>query len=153
MRRHGYLRCALLTCLLGAVLPCTAQSKSSAPARAATIERLEEAWCEAIVQSDADALDRILADDFLGTEVDGRRYTKQDSIHDAQGAPSVYAACEKPEDMKTRFFGEVAVVQGAEGFQRRDGSRGKWVFTDVIVRRKGLWQVVASEDLLLPEKK
>jgi len=153
MLRASSLRCALLPCLLSTVLSCSAQSKSSTNASAATIEHLEEAWCEAIVQNDADALDKILADDFLGTEIDGHHYTKQDSIHDAQGGPSVYAACEKPEDMKTRFFAAVAVVQGTEGFQRRDGSHGKWAFTDVFVRRKGLWQVVASEDLLLPEKK
>jgi ketosteroid isomerase-like protein len=151
--RPGHLRFALLAYFLSTVLLCSAQSKSSTKDSAATIEHLEEAWCQAIVQNDAEALDKILADDFLGTEVDGRHYTKQDSIHDAQGGPTIYAACEKLEDMKVRFFGEVAVVQGIEGFQRRDGSRGKWVFTDVFVRRKGLWQVVASEDLLLPEKK
>jgi ketosteroid isomerase-like protein len=141
---------------LAAVLGCIsipAASQSAAKDDAAAIWRVESEWCDATVKNDADTLDRVLADDFLGTEVDGRPYTREDAIREAKSGPSQYTLCQNSDDLTIRFFGAVAVVQGSEGFEKRDGSHGKWVFTDVLVRRKGLWQVVASEDILLPAAK
>jgi hypothetical protein len=32
------------------------------------------------------------------------------------------------------------------------GERGRFVWTDTWVRRKGKWQIVAAEDLIAPEE-
>jgi hypothetical protein len=56
-------------------------------------------------------------------------------------------------EVKVRFFGETAVAQGSETWEKRNGQlkRGTYVWTDTWVRRNDSWQIVAAEDLLLPE--
>jgi hypothetical protein len=128
-------------------------SQAAAKEDEAAIRRLEAEWCDSTVTNNVDELTRVLSDDFLGTEVDGHPYTKEDAIREAKSGPSAYTLCQNSDDLKIRFYGSVSVVQGSEGFEKRDGSRGKWVFIDVFVRRKGVWQVVASEDILVPAAK
>jgi len=150
--RPYHFRFFFLAVVLG-YIPIPAGSQTAAKDDATAIRRVEAEWCDATVKNDVNALDRVLADDFLGTEVDGHPFTKADALGEAKSGPSQYTLCQNSDDLKIRFYGNVAVVQGSEGFEKRDGSRGKWVFTDVLVRRKGVWQVVASEDILLPGAK
>lgn len=55
-------------------------------------------------------------------------------------------------EMKARFFGNAAVVQGSEAWERRTGTpnRGRFVWTDTWIFRNGKWQIVAAEDLIAP---
>lgn len=122
-----------------------AQAKPAATDSSAAINKIEDAWCDATVKNDAAALDRILASDFVGVEPDGHSYTKADAIRNAKAGPSDYKSC-KNEPLKVRFFGNVAVVQGREDLEMKDGSKSKLSFTDVFVRRAGKWQVTASQD-------
>jgi hypothetical protein len=57
--------------------------------------------------------------------------------------------------VKVRFFGDTAVAQGSESWERRTGKPrlGRFVWTDTWVRRNGHWQIVAAEDLIIPEPK
>lgn len=152
MKRFHHLKSVLLV-LAVSLLPVSALSQADRKDDETAIRRLEAEWCDATVTNNVDELTRVLADDFLGTEVDGHPYTKEDAIREAKSGPSAYTLCQNSDDLKIRFYGSVALVQGTEGFEKRDGSRGKWVFIDVFVRRKGVWQVVASEDILVPAAK
>jgi ketosteroid isomerase-like protein len=53
-----------------------------------------------------------------------------------------------PGDMKVRLFGDVAVVTGTHteksSYKGKDTS-GKYVWTDVFVKRQGHWMAVASQ--------
>jgi hypothetical protein len=53
-------------------------------------------------------------------------------------------------DVETRFYGETAVAQGKEGWKKKDGTTGKFVWTDTWIRQGGKWRVVAAEDLVPP---
>jgi hypothetical protein len=51
-----------------------------------------------------------------------------------------------------RFYGNTAVAQGSETWEKRNGERGRFVWTDTWIRRNGTWQILAAEDLIAPEK-
>ena len=118
----------------------------------ARIRQIEQQWAKTAVTNDASVLERILADDFLGTDPHGNLYTKADAIKEAKSGPSALES-NHLNDTKIRFFANVAVVQGSESFKRKDGKTGRFIWTDALVRRDGKWQVVAAEDMLVAEKK
>ena len=45
-----------------------------------------------------------------------------------------------------------AVAQGSESWVRRNGERGRFVWTDTWILRNDRWQIVAAEDLVPPAK-
>jgi Domain of unknown function (DUF4440) len=48
----------------------------------AYIRQAESDWAESVVANDVRVLERILADDFIGVEIDGSPYSKADAIQD-----------------------------------------------------------------------
>ena len=53
-------------------------------------------------------------------------------------------------DVIVRFYGNVAVAQGSETWTRKNGKKGRWVWTDTWLKRNGNWQIIAAEDLEAP---
>ncbi len=49
-----------------------------------------------------------------------------------------------------RFFGDAAVAQGSEAWEKRNGEHGRYVWTDTWIRRNNKWQIVAAEDVKAP---
>ena len=115
----------------------------------AYIRQAESDWAESVVTNDVSVLERILADDFLGVDIDGSHYSKADGIRDFQTKPSEFASNHLNE-VEIRFYGDTAVAQGNESWKKKDGTLGKFVWTDTWIRRNGKWQVVAAEDLVPP---
>ncbi len=115
----------------------------------AQIREIEHAWANVAVTGDPSVIETIFADGFLGTSPDGMLYTKQDFIDDTRANPMGFLSNEL-NDMKVRFFGNVAVAQGHETFTRKDGATGRLVWTDVLVRYDGRWVIVAAQDLIAP---
>ena len=114
------------------------------------IRDLENSWAQVAVSGDPAVIKRIFADDFVGVAPDGSHYTKQGFIDDTKAHPLGFTSI-AIEAMKVRFEGNVAVAQGHEVFARKDGDRGRFVWTDVLVRRNGKWQVIAAQDALVPD--
>ena len=54
---------------------------------------------------------------------------------------------------KIRFYDDVAVVNGTENWKRKDGKSGRFIWTDVIVKRQNKWRVVSSQDLAVSAEK
>jgi ketosteroid isomerase-like protein len=117
------------------------------------IIQLERDWVRAWVTMDAAANDRILADDFLGTGPDGKRATKADLMAELKSGEAPLASNRLNEDDLTiRFYGDTAVVNGSESWKQKDGKSGRYIWTDIFVKRNGKWQVVASQDLEVDDK-
>jgi len=110
----------------------------------------ERQWAESVATGDSGVVERILADDFLGADPKGRLYDKAKMIADMRNAPQ-YFISNRLNQVKVRFFGETAVAQGDESWERRTGERGRFVWTDTWIRRNGRWQIVAAEDLIATE--
>jgi ketosteroid isomerase-like protein len=58
----------------------------------AYIRQSESDWAESVVANDAGVLERILADDFVGVDIDGSHYSKADAIKDYRSQPSEFAS-------------------------------------------------------------
>jgi hypothetical protein len=110
----------------------------------------ERQWAESVTTGDPSTIERILADDFLGVDPKGTLFDKAKMIADTRNAPQ-YFVSNRLNEVKVRFYGETAIAQGDESWERRTGERGRFVCTDTWIRRNGRWQIVADEDLIAPE--
>ena len=110
----------------------------------------ERQWAESVASGDASVVERILANDFIGVDPHGRIYDKAEMISDTREGPKFFASNHLNE-VKIRFYGDTAVAQGSESWERRTGERGRFVWTDTWLRRDGRWEIVAAEDLTVPE--
>jgi ketosteroid isomerase-like protein len=110
----------------------------------------ERQWAESVATGDPSTVERILADDFLGVDPKGTLYDKAQMIGDTRNAPQHFVS-NRLNKVKLRFYGDTAIAQGDESWERRTGERGRFVWTDTWIRRNGRWQIVAAEDLVAPE--
>jgi ketosteroid isomerase-like protein len=112
----------------------------------------ERQWAESVASGDTSAVARILADDFVGVSPEGTVYDKKTMVADTRTAPQVFLSNHLNE-VKVRFFGDTAVAQGSESWEKRKGEphSGRFVWTDTWIRRNGQWQIVAAEDLTVAE--
>src|SRR5215467_9772556 len=89
----------------------------------------ERQWAESVGTGDTSAIERILADDFIGVDPKGRLYKKQQMIADTRNAPK-YFVSNRLNDVKVRFYGDAAIAQGSETWEKRSGERGRFIWTD-----------------------
>ena len=119
------------------------------------IRESEAQWAEAVANGDVSVVQRILSDDFLGVDAaggtGGELYDKAKAISLIRAHYTEYAS-NHLGDTKIRFFGNTAVAQGSESWERRTGEprRGRFVWTDTWLLRNGQWQIVAAEDCIAP---
>ena len=111
----------------------------------------ERQCAESVATGDTSAIERILSDGFIGVDPKGRLYIKQQMIDETRNAPK-YFVSNRLNDVKVRFYGNTALAQGSETWEKRSGERGRFVWTDTWLQRNGRWQIVAAEDLIAPEK-
>src|SRR5215469_10415760 len=115
----------------------------------AYIQQAESDWAESVATNDVTVLERIIADDFVGVDIDGSHYSKADMIKRHNTRPSEYIS-NHMNGVEIRFYGDAAVAQGSESWKKKDGTTGKFVWTDTWIRRADKWQIVAAEDLVPP---
>ena len=145
------LKRTLIACLACLVLcSCTSNERNRPEAERYIIES-ERQWAESVATGDTTAVERILADDFVGVDPKGPFYDKAEMISDTRNSPK-YFVSNHANDIKVRFYGDTAVAQGDETWERRSGERGRFVWTDTWVKRNGRWQIVAAEDVIAPEQ-
>ena len=145
------LKRTLIACLACLVLcSCTSNERNRPEAERYIIES-ERQWAESVATGDTTTLERILADDFIGVDPKGPFYDKAKMISDTRNSPK-YFVSNHANDIKVRFYGDTAVAQGDETWERRSGERGRFVWTDTWVKRNGRWQIVAAEDVIAPEQ-
>jgi hypothetical protein len=112
----------------------------------------ERKWAESVASGESSAVERILVDDSVGVSPEGAMYDKKTMVADTRTDPQVFLSNHLNE-VKVRFFGDTAVAQGSESWEKRKGERhyGRFVWTDTWIRRNGQWQIVAAEDLTVAE--
>lgn len=108
----------------------------------------EAAWAESVATNDPSVVKRILADDVVWV-LDGEVLNKRDAISGAEKGPYDFVS-NRLEYAHVRIFGDTAVVQGSEAWERKGGKKGRFVWTDTWLRRNGQWQIVAAEDVSVP---
>ena len=112
---------------------------------------IEAKWASSNCSPQPD-LKTVIADDFQGTSTEGHRYDKAAAI--ASDPKAVARDCQLG-DVKVRFFGDsIAIAYGAENRigKGADGKEAKrcQVWTDTWLKRNGQWQIVATQDTVIP---
>ena len=137
--------------ILGMLCLCDCSARKGQQETERYILESERQWAESVATGDTAAIERILADDFIGVDPKGHLYTKQQMIDETRNAPK-YFVSNRLNDVKVRFYRRIAIAQGSETWEKHSGERGRFVWTDTWLRRNGRWQIVAAEDLIAPEK-
>ena len=116
--------------------------------------QMERDWGEALPKKDAATLDKILADDWVAQSSDGTQ-TKAEALAELKSGDYKLDSITQVGDMKVRVFGDTAVVTGNENekssYKGKDTS-GRYIWTDVFVKRQGRWQAVASQWSLMAKQ-
>ena len=138
---------ALGVCMAAPVsAACTAIGKHN-PASLRYICDGARGWAESVASGDTAVLARVLAEDFIGVDPKGKQYRKAAMIQNTKDAPK-YFKSNRINDVIVRFYGPVAVAQGSETWERQNGERGQFVWTDTWLRRNGRWQIIAAQDVI-----
>src|SRR6266513_5251057 len=111
----------------------------------------ERAWAQSVATGDTAVPERILADDFVGVDPKGPVYDKSKMIADTRVSPKFFLS-NHLNQVKVRFYGDTAIAQGDETWERRSGERGRFVWIDTWLRRNNHWQIVAAVDVSAPER-
>jgi ketosteroid isomerase-like protein len=120
------------------------------------IKELESRWEASLLSHDSSAIEKIVADDFIGTSSSGKTGDKATLLSEAKRDNNSYTSAVSNE-MTVRMFGPtVAVVTGIakETGKTKAGKTfmHSYRFTDTWVERNGEWQCVAAHAMALPKK-
>jgi hypothetical protein len=107
----------------------------------ADLTELEHQWTVANINADKKTLDRILADDYAGTSVDGQTQGKAEYLRTIE-RDKVTQNWEF-EDLEVDLVGDRATLTGLVRFQIENKPR-EFRFVDKFVWRDGRWQATGS---------
>ena len=144
--------------LLGSLLALTVAVPGLTAQGAASKDEMDVRKAEndrfaAMLKADVGALDKLLAPDLIYTHGDGRVIDKAAFLSDFKTGAFKYVTIE-PNDLKIRIYGDTAIVTGGAGMHvvnKGAPAQIKIRYTDVHVRRNGMWQMVAWEATRLPQ--
>ncbi len=143
---------AVLAFAVGALSQTPAQTKTG-PAEQEILNLIQD-WMNAEVKADMVFLDRFIADDWVSTDPVGNVWTKSQFLagrKSGEGAVLSFTL----DNMKVRIYGDAAVVTGRmtakQTFQGQDIS-GQYQCTDMLIKKDGRWQCVATHLSLIPQK-
>jgi ketosteroid isomerase-like protein len=101
----------------------------------------------ALMTADVAEIRRVYAEEYVQYDESGNPSTSQDLIDKLLSGKVRFIAM-KSTGRRIRWFGDFAVVHGSEeDLVEQDGNRSavRYVYTDVVVKRDGRWQIVASQ--------
>jgi uncharacterized protein (TIGR02246 family) len=117
------------------------------------IHALFESADRSLMSADVEALARVFAEDYVQYNEAGKPFTKAEMLASFRNGAIRY-----PSIVSTgrtiRFFGEVAIVHGSESDEVEAGgrrSRVNYAYLDVVQKRGGVWQIVASQLARVPD--
>jgi len=102
---------------------------------------LENEWTAANINADKKALDRILADDFVGT-FEGQQQGKKQYLREIQRDSSIDKW--DFQDLKVNLNGDRATLTGIVKYTVR-GTEQRYSFVDKFAWREGRWQATSSD--------
>jgi hypothetical protein len=112
------------------------------------ILKLFEDGDRALIAADETELSRIYADDYIQYDESGDAHTKQDLLHDLKSGRTRFLSMVSTGRRIRLLSEDVAVVHGSEDDDVEQGGQRfpvSYVYMDVVVKRDGAWQIVASQ--------
>jgi hypothetical protein len=144
------LHIAAILFLLAGLAGAQVRSKETDPERTKLIA-LENAWNQAQIHRDGQALDTLLADTFVYTDWDGTVMNKTRFMADIKD-PSVDTTLVANEGVEVYLYPGAAVVTGA--YHAKGKNKGRLFdhhgrFTDTWIQMNGNWICAASHTNLI----
>lgn len=112
------------------------------------ILKLFEDGDRALITADVCALDRIFADDYAQYNESGDVSSKREIIENLTTGAVRFLAMASTGRRVRLLSADVAIVHGSEEDDVEQGGRRfpvRYVYMDVVMKRNGLWQIVASQ--------
>ena len=109
------------------------------------IRQLENERREALLHNDAAYFERVLAENYMGTNQAGVVSNKAQTVANARAGNPHFDSLSY-DDVNVRFYGNTAVVTGRATIKGTDGGQdisGQARYTRVYVKMRGRWQLVA----------
>jgi ketosteroid isomerase-like protein len=119
------------------------------------VVKLEHEWAKAYITIDTAVLERVEADDYIFIGADGDVTPKAQDIKELKTGVLKLSECTISE-IKVRAYGKTAIATGIstlKGTYTGKDISGKYRFTDVFVRSKGVWHAVSTHASLMTVKK
>ncbi|HUX45798.1 MAG TPA: nuclear transport factor 2 family protein [Terracidiphilus sp.] len=139
---------ALLLLALGLMPAAQAMGRAERHESRHDIDQLEEAWRNAVLHRDLNALNRLLSEDFLAIMPNGLLQTKAETLAGLRNGSVRFHSIDILEH-RVRFYGDTAVVTSRANVSATmpDGDiSGPYRYTRVYVRdSKGRWRIVSFE--------
>jgi hypothetical protein len=128
-----------------------AQESAADASDSARVLALETLWNQAEVDKDAAALDHLLADKFVYTDIDGTLQTKSEFLESVRKPPEHITNIGN-DSMLTRVYDSTVIVTGT--YHEKGTLNGKPYshhgrFTDTWVRHGSSWFCIASQATLI----
>jgi hypothetical protein len=125
--------------------PANESGDSNAPTDKAAVlsalTELEHEWTVANINADKGKLDRILADDYVGTTFDGKSQGKAEYLKTIERDTLIKNW--EFDDVEVDLLGDRATLTGVVRFEIPDGER-EFRFVDKFVWRDSRWQATSS---------
>ncbi|MGD0567523.1 MAG: nuclear transport factor 2 family protein [Candidatus Sulfotelmatobacter sp.] len=112
------------------------------------ILKLFEDGDRALVAADVAELSRIFADDYVQYDEFGESRSKQDVIKNLESGAIRYLSIVSTGRRIRLLSNELAIVHGSEEDDVEQGDQRfpvRYVYMDVVVKRKDKWQIVGSQ--------
>jgi ketosteroid isomerase-like protein len=122
----------------------------------AKVKALEQSWESSYLTHDITVIEKLVADDFVGTSSSGKTGTKSTLLAEAKRDTNLYKTAVSSDMMVHSFAPNVVVVTGIarETGKSKAGKEFShaYRFTDTWVERNGEWQCVAASAMAMPKK-
>jgi ketosteroid isomerase-like protein len=112
------------------------------------VEKLEQAWRTAQLNGDADAMDKLLSDDYVGITMAGQVVTKMQQLDRMRNRSMVLSKIVL-DDVKVKLIGTTAIVTSladVDGTNDGEPMHGMYRYTRVYSRLpSGTWKITNFE--------
>jgi hypothetical protein len=102
----------------------------------------------ALIAADQAELSRIFADDYIQYDECGKMFTKENVLNNLKSGAIRYLSMVSTGRHIRLLTDDVAIVHGSEEDEVEQGGRRfqvRYVYTDVVMKRNGRWQIVGSQ--------
>lgn len=132
----------------GAVQAKTSMPRAERHESRLEIDQLENTWREALVHHNVQAMDSLLAEDYIAITANGTLQSKEQTLANMRNGTLRFNSIDI-SDRKVRFYGQTALVTSRAEVDGNVGDgmiSGSFRYTRVYVRDdKGNWKIVSFE--------
>lgn len=145
--------CVVLACTVFATNAMSQTGSMPGQNEEAVLRRLEDEWLSCYVSGDKSKYNRLVAEDFVGTDESGVVRSKANDAALLPAAP-VPGAIAANENVSVKLYGNFAIVRGLivtkAVLDGREVTNFRTRFTDTWIKRKKNWSVIARHYSRVP---